>query len=81
VGVRVGCCVGERQGRGGGGRGGGGCFFWGGGGGQVTGSLMKMRTEEFHVLQIVPHFIRMRISFMSHVACMGELGKGYNILV
>lgn len=52
-----------------------------GAGGQVTGSLMKMCTEEFNALQIVPHFIRMRISFVSHVAWMGKLGKAYNVLV
>lgn len=49
--------------------------------GQITASLIKMGTEEFCSLQIVPHFIRMRISFMSHVACLGELGKAYNVLV
>ena len=42
---------------------------------------MKMRTEEFHALHIVQHCIRMRISFMSHVACMGKLGKAYTVLV
>ena len=56
-------------------------YFNLGGGGQVTGRLIKMRTEEFHALEIVPHFIGMRISFMNHVACMGELWKACNILV
>jgi hypothetical protein len=42
---------------------------------------MKVRTEELHALHILPHFIRMRISFMSHVACMGDLGKAYKVLV
>ena len=49
--------------------------------GQVTGNLMKICTEEFHALHIVPHCIRVRISFMSHVACMGELGKAYKVVV
>ena len=49
--------------------------------GQVTVSVIKMVTEEFCALHIVPHFIRMRISFMSHVTCMGGLGKAYNVLV
>ena len=44
-------------------------------GGQVTGSLIEMGTEEFYA------FITMRISFMSHVTCLGELGKVYNVLV
>lgn len=48
---------------------------------QVTGSLTKMRTEGFLALHIVPHFIRMNISFMSHVTCMGELEKLYKVLV
>jgi hypothetical protein len=52
-------------------------FGWG----QVTGSLMKMCTEDFHALHIVPHCIRMRISFMSHVARMGKLGKVHKVLV
>jgi hypothetical protein len=42
---------------------------------------MKVHTEEFHALHIVPHFIRMRISFMSHVACVGDLGKAYKVVV
>jgi len=42
---------------------------------------MKVRTEEFHALHIVPHFIRMRISFMNHVACMEDLGKAYKVVV
>jgi len=41
---------------------------------------MKMCTEEFHALHIVPHCIKM-ISFMSHVACMGKLGWAYKVLV
>jgi hypothetical protein len=32
-------------------------------------------------LHIVPHFIRMRISFMSYAACMGDLGKAYKVVV
>jgi hypothetical protein len=48
---------------------------------QVSVSLIKMVAEKFCVLQIVPHFIKMRISFMSHVTCMGGLGKAYNVLV
>jgi hypothetical protein len=51
------------------------------GGGQVTGSLMKICTEEFHALHIVPHCTRMRISFTGHVACVGELGKAYKVVV
>jgi hypothetical protein len=39
-----------------------------------------MYTYEFHALQIVLN-IRMRILFLSHVACMGELGNPYIVLV
>jgi hypothetical protein len=52
-----------------------------GGGGQVTGNLMKVRMEEFHALHIVPHFIRMWISFLSHVACVGDVGKAHKVVV
>ena len=48
---------------------------------QVSVSLLKMVTGMFCVLQIVPYFIKMRITFMSHVTCMGGLGKAYNVLV
>jgi hypothetical protein len=42
---------------------------------------MKMRTEEFHAMHIVPHCFRMRISFIIYVACMGKVGKAYEVLV
>jgi hypothetical protein len=36
-----------------------------------------MGTEEFHALQIVPHFIRKRISFISHVTCFEVNSEAY----
>ena len=50
-------------------------------GGQVTGNLIQIFTEGFRVLLIVPNFIWMRISFISHVTCIGELGMLYNVLI
>jgi len=50
----------------------------------VTGGWRRLHNEELHNLYISPH-IRViksrRMKWAVHVACMGEMGNAYNIVI
>jgi hypothetical protein len=52
---------------------------------EVAGGWRRLHNEELHDLYAASHFIRViksiRIRWVGHVACVGEIRSAYNILV